>query len=91
MHSIESAVITYTIIITCFTQVSSLTLARGQALTAGATRGLAERLQVRQSDTTEATRWIKASLSSDTDSHQSTGPKGRSHKGAHGETAGEAE
>ena len=54
MHSIESAVITYTIIITCFSQVSSLTLARGQALTAGVTRGLTMRLLVRQSDTTEA-------------------------------------
>ena len=54
MHSIESAVIIYTIIITCFSQVSSLTLARGQALTAGVTRGLTVRQQVRQSDTTEA-------------------------------------
>ena len=54
MHSIESAVITYTIIITCFSQVSPLTLARGQALTAGVTRGLTVRQQVRQSDTTEA-------------------------------------
>ena len=58
-----------------------MTLARGQALTAGATRGLAERLQVRQSDTTEATRWIKASLSSGTDSRQSAGLKAGATRG----------